>query len=103
MTDYNTQTYNLKRGILKFSEKISKGLSRPEFKFASQMLYGILTAQSCHLSKIARALDEKTSLKKVIDRLSRNLNDYENSENIFSSYINAVKPLRLTARLALFL
>lgn len=57
------------------------------------MLYGILTAQSCHLSKIARALDEKTSLKKVIDRLSRNLNDYENSENIFLSYINAVKPL----------
>lgn len=49
MTNYNTLTHNLKRGFLKFSEKISKNLSRPDFKFISQMIYGILKAQSCQL------------------------------------------------------
>lgn len=52
MISYNTLTHNLKRGILDFSEKISKELTRPEFKFASQMLYGILTGQSCHLGQM---------------------------------------------------
>lgn len=37
----NTLNHNLKRGILNFSEKISKNFSRPEFKFVSQMIFGI--------------------------------------------------------------
>lgn len=92
MTNYNTLTYNLKRSILKFSEKISKELTRPEFKLVSQMLYGILNSQSCHLSKIARALNEDISLKKVIDRLSRNLLSFKNSDNLIEGYVKAVKP-----------
>lgn len=92
MTNYNTLTHNLKRGFVKFSEKISKNLSRPDFKLISQMIFGISTAQSCHLSKIARALNEKTNLKKVIDRLSHNLNEFEHSETLSQNYINAVKP-----------
>ncbi len=76
---------------MKFSEKVSKDMTRPEFKLVSQMLYGILTAQSCHISKIARALEEKTSLKKVIDRLSRNLSEFKNSERLFGNYIKSAK------------
>ena len=56
MTNYNTLTHNLKRGFLKFSEKVSKDLSRPEFKFVSQMIFGMFTSQSCHLSKISTSL-----------------------------------------------
>jgi len=91
MINYNTLTHNLKRGILKFSEKISKGLSRPEFKFVSQMLYGTLNSQSCHLSKIARALDEDIRLKKIIDRLSHNLLSFKNSDVLIEGYLRAVK------------
>ena len=91
MTNYNTLTHNLKRGILKFSEEISKNLSRPKFKFVSQMVYGLLNGQNVHLSSIARALDEKTTLKKTIDRLSRNLQEFENSEVLFENYIKSVK------------
>lgn len=91
MTNYNTLTHNLKRDILRFSEKISKCLSRPEFKFVTQMLYGILSSQSCHLSKIARALNEDIHLKKVIDRLSRNLLTFKNSENLIEGYMKAAK------------
>ena len=91
MNNYSTLNSNLKRGILKFSEKISKRLSRPDFKFVSQMIYGILTAQSCLLSEIARVLDEKISMKKIIDRLSRNLSEFDVCEELLEDYINKVK------------
>jgi hypothetical protein len=44
MNSYNTLSSNLKRGVLSFSEKISHGLPRPDFKFVSQMLYGMLAS-----------------------------------------------------------
>ena len=92
MTNYTTLGSNLKRGILRFSEKINAGLSRPDFKFVSQMIYGILSSQSCHLSKIARTLDETTSLKKTIDRLSRNLGEFTEGERLFDGYMHKIKP-----------
>ena len=91
MTHYTTLGSNLKRGILRFSEKISDGLSRPNFKFISQMIYGILAAQSCHLSKIGRALEEKCHIKKTIDRLSNNLSAFDGGEVLFENYIRKVK------------
>lgn len=91
MSNYNTMASNLKRGILRFSEKISKGLSRPEYKFVSQMMYGLLCSQSCHLSKIGRALDESIKLKKTIERLSRNLSEFTGGLQLFENYIKKVK------------
>ena len=93
MNDYNILGSNLKRKILRFSEKISNGLSRPKFKFICQMSYGILASGTCMLSEIARKLDEKTTLKKIIDRLSRNLKDFDEGDRkiLFEGYINAVE------------
>lgn len=88
---YNTLNHNLKRGILKFSEKISKNLSRPEFKFVSQMIFGMLSSQSCMLSEIGRRLGETATLKKTIDRLSRNLKEFNNAEKLFENYLHSVK------------
>ena len=91
MKNHSILGSNVKRGLLRFSERVSKGLSRPEFKFIAQMLYGILSAQSCHLSKIGRALNEKSSLKKTIDRLSRNLNSFSKSRCLLENYMDKVK------------
>jgi hypothetical protein len=91
MNNYSTLGSNLKRGILRFSEKISNGLSRPDFKFISQMIYGILSSQSCHLSKIARPLDESIPLKKTIDRLSRNLSEFTDGAKLFTNYLGKIK------------
>jgi len=41
--------------------------------FHKSMLYGIQARGSVRLSEVARGLEEKASLKKVIERLSRNL------------------------------
>ena len=90
-TQYTILNHNLKRGILKFSEKISKNLSKPDFKFVSQMVFGILSSQSCMLSEIGRSLGEKITIKKVIDRLSRNLQSFSNGKELFEEYLKAVK------------
>jgi len=55
------------------------------------MIYGILSSQSCHISKIARALDEKISLKKTIDRLLRNLHEFCDGEKLLENYIHNIK------------
>jgi len=91
MINYSILTHNLKRGILNFSEKISKGLGRVEFKFISQMLYGILNSQNIHLSGIARVLNENISLKKTIERLSVNTSTFENSVTVFKNYLGIAK------------
>lgn len=82
---------NLKRGILRFTSSISSGLSRPEFKFISQSVYGMLSAQSCHLSKIARMLDENITLKKTIDRLSRNLSSFCDRDRLQANAVVKLK------------
>ena len=86
---------------MRFCERISKGLSRPDFKFVAQMVYGILSAQSCHLSKIGRALHEKSSLKKTIDRLSRNLGSFTQSGYLLENYVEKVKGVVSDATLLL--
>ena len=91
MTHYSILSSNVKRGIMRFTERISEGLSRPKFKFIAQMVYGILSAQSCHLSEIGRALNEKCSLKKTIDRLSRNLSSFKDGETLQGNYMEKVK------------
>lgn len=46
------------------------------------MLYGIPAENKLHLSEIARSLKERITLKKTIDRLSRNLNALEDKNLI---------------------
>jgi len=91
MTHYTTLSSNLKRGILTFSSKISEGLSRPEYKFVSQMIYGLLCSQSCHLSKISRVLNENILLKKTIERLCRNLAMFTKLEILLNRYVSQIK------------
>ena len=91
VSNYSTISSNLKRGILSFSKTISKGLTRPEFKFVSQMIYGMLCKQNCHLSNIARALDEPITIKKTIDRLSRNLAAFSKAAELLNNYVKKIK------------
>jgi hypothetical protein len=91
MSDYTKLSYQLKRKIGIFSKKISVGLSRPKYKFIFQMLYGLAEAQSVLLSEISRALKEPITLKKTIDRLSRNLNSFSDRDLVFSNYLKVMK------------
>ncbi|SDN00826.1 hypothetical protein SAMN04488599_13932, partial [Halanaerobium congolense] len=91
MINYSRLIYKLKRNLSTFSNKITKNLTKPKSKFFFQVLYGLLENQTVLLSEISRALKEKISLKKTIDRLSRNLKNFDNHDEIKENYINAIE------------
>ena len=80
MYNFTTNTYEMKRDILNFSEKISKGLSKSKEKFVSDMIYGIEKRGSILFSNVARALDEPIKLKNAIERLCDNCNSLSETE-----------------------
>lgn len=91
MINYNRLGYEIKRDLTNFSTKISRGLKRPQQKFIHQMIYGILAGNKLHLSEIARSLKEDITLKKTIERLSRNLNVFEEKQSLMQNYLALVK------------
>lgn len=91
MIHYSRLGYEIKRNLTNFSLKLSQGLKRPRQKFVHQMLYGILAGNKPHLSEISRSLKEPISLKKTIDRLSRNLNAFDEKQAVMQNYLSLVK------------
>lgn len=86
-------TYEMKREILSFSEKISEGVNKSTKKFVMDMQYGLSKSGSCLISNIARALDEKIKLSYTIERLCDNLSNLyqDEKEIIWRNYIDEIK------------
>jgi hypothetical protein len=72
MNDSRTAN-KLRAQMIKFSGVISSGLPKVAQRFVQEMLYGIQAGQTVVLSEIGRCLEEPVSLKKVEERLSRQL------------------------------
>ncbi len=89
MNNFTTDNYQMKRDIVNFSEKISKGSNKPEAKFVLDMIYGISKSKDILLSSIADSLDEHTKKIYTIDRLSDNLSN-NLSSSIDENYCNLV-------------
>lgn len=92
MINFTTNTYELKRDFINFSEKISNGLNKPKTKFIMDMQYGIAKSKSCLISNVSRELDEDIKLNYTIERLCDNLNSMteEECKIIYDNYINEV-------------
>lgn len=91
MLNYSTLGHNLKRDIFHFCENLSDGLHRPAKKFITDMIYGLLAGRSCFLTKIARELKEDIALDKTVERLSRNLMNFDAPELLSEQYFQAVQ------------
>jgi len=63
----------LRTQISRFSGELCRGMGKIQSRFVGEAIYGIQARGSVRLSEIGRSLSETTSLKKRIDRLSRNL------------------------------
>ncbi|HSH24710.1 MAG TPA: transposase [Massilibacterium sp.] len=87
----STEIYQMKRNLLTFLEKLTKGLSKPRKKFYSDILYGMSKAQNTLLSDIARALEEKIDLQYTIKRLSRNAAEENDLKQVHRNYLNTLK------------
>lgn len=92
MINYIKLSYQIKRKLSNFSKKISKNISRPKYKFIFQMMYGFLESNSILLSNIARTLKEDILLKKTIERLSRNLSSFDETDQLVENYIDTIQP-----------
>ena len=73
MTHFTSNTYQMKRKIINFTNKISKHLSKPDRKFTADITYGMLASGSCLLTDICDQLHEPSKKINVVDRLSRHL------------------------------
>ncbi len=82
MSANNRTAAAIKAQLSKFSGIIAKGLSKPKRRLVKEMVYGIQAAKDVKLSNITRALNEPIPLLKTEDRLSRNLDDEEFTEEI---------------------
>jgi IS4 transposase len=91
MKNYSRESGIAKAGILRFCKRICKGLKRPAEKLVTNMLYGIASSNSCHLTEIARALDEDITIKKTVDRLSRGLQQFGGHGKLQENYLKQVE------------
>ena len=89
MNNFTTNTYEMKRDIVNFSNKICKNSDKPETKFVTDMIYGISKSKDVLLSSIAEALNEDTKKAYTINRLSDNLVS-DLSASIDDNYNNLV-------------
>ena len=93
MNYFTMNTYEMKREIFNFTQKITNKLNKSTSKFVLDMQYGLAKGESCLISEIARALDEDIKLGYTIERLCDNLVKLypEEKEQIWSNYLEEVK------------
>ena len=90
MSNFTSNTYQMKRKILTFANKISKRLPKPERKFIADITYGMLASGSCLLTDVVDQLHEPSKKINIVDRLSRHL-DKGTPASTADSYLQQVK------------
>jgi hypothetical protein len=79
---------------IKFNQHVSKYktyFKLPVYKFIKQMMFGILTTGNVHLNKIGCILNERITLKKTTERLSRNLRRKGLGDQLQKAHLKANK------------
>ena len=72
MNNYNKIIRKMEKKIKNFSKKISNGVKgKKKRDFIFDMIYGLMASSSCHLSEIARSLNEDILLLVIVKRLCR--------------------------------
>ena len=84
--------HRIREKVTEFSGKVSAGLPKTAGRLVREVVYGMQSRGSVRLSEIARSLEEPTRMKKVIERLGRQLNRAELREKV------RVNLLRLAAK-----
>lgn len=91
--DYSKTARKLRAKIGKFSGELSYGLPLTCQRFVGEMIYGIQASQSVVLTKIGRVLEEPIAIKKVEERLSRQLSRKGLGESIAKELLDKAKDL----------
>jgi hypothetical protein len=92
MKNFTTDTYQMKREIVHFTNKISTGCNKVQSRFNTDMIYGILASGSCFLTEIADTLKEKSKKVNTVERLARHLNAPVPA-NVQEQYLQTMKSM----------
>ena len=77
-----------------FADAVTKNQRKPNQKFISQALFGIVSGRSILLSNIGRSLDEPMSLTQTSKRISRNLNAKTlDDDALLDDYLDYIEPI----------
>lgn len=90
MNNFTMNCYEMKRDICNFSKKITNGLSKPESKFITDILFGISRSGSILISEISRSLKENIKLGYTIERLCNHLSSFNKEKIILNNYYSKV-------------
>jgi hypothetical protein len=90
MKKYTKEASMAKAGLLRYCQILCKGLCRPAEKFVTNVLYGLAAGNSCKLTEMARALDERIGIKKTVDRLSRWFQRFSGREVVRENYMREI-------------
>jgi len=90
VVNFTSNTYTLKREILSFTNKISRGLSKPDRKFTADISYGMLASGSCLLTDAVDQLHEDSKKVNSVERLSRHLSKGIPKEALLS-YLHTIR------------
>lgn len=90
MLNSTSITYQMKREILNFVNKISRKLSKPERKFTADITYGMLASGSCLLTDVVGQLHEDSKKVNSVERLTRHLNK-GTSKKALNSYLPTIR------------
>jgi len=92
MKNYTILENNLKDETTNYIKNITLGLGKVDTHFITDMFVGMLKYNSVILSDIVRQTGN-INIKKGVERLERNLDSFDNIENVLmSNYIQMVKP-----------
>ncbi len=80
MNYFTMNCYEMKREIITFAEKMTKGTRKTTKKFVSDMMYGINASGSIIMTEIARKLKEKNKIKNTEERLVDHINKTKEEE-----------------------
>ena len=73
MAYFTSNTYQMKREILTFLQKVSGKLPKPDRKFTADITYGMLASGSCLLTDVVGQLHEDSKKVNSVERLTRHL------------------------------
>ena len=82
----------IREQIRRFSGEVSVGLTKTAARLVREVIYGVQSRASVRLSEIARALEEGVRLKKVVERLGRQLNRKGLRERVRENLLKLAAP-----------
>ena len=90
MNNYIKESNQLKEFFIDFALKLSNNFPKPVKKFICEMLFGIASAKSIHITKVARTLKENISVKETSNRLYERLEKFD-YDSLWENYRNSLK------------